>query len=448
MVIRNLHRLSRLFQPVSVVPKNAEVKRHDITSKSQRLMLELGIIRQASPGCFHFLPLGVKSLEKLTRLVDEEMKKIGGQKIIFPTLTNAKLWEKTGRLETVSSELFQIKDRHDQSYILSPTHEEAASNLLASLAPISYKHLPLKLYQITSKYRDEMKPRFGLMRGKQFLMKDMYSFDTDLETAKHTYDEICKSYDRIFRRIGIDFVKVVGCSGHMGGELSHEYHYKADVGEDKILTCNKCNYSANTEVSGEEKCPNCGNTSVKIHLGIEVGHTFLLGEKYSKPLNATFLNNHGKPDVLQMGSYGLGLSRILAAVIEVMSSEQEIRWPQILSPYSVIILPPKSGSKEETHIKDSGLVDSLYEKIETTCNLQDNVLIDDRTNFTIGRRFLEAKKNGYPFIVTLGKKIVENPLLYEITNLKTNETLFLSENDLMNYLRSQLSSFSSDSDNK
>lgn len=261
----------------------------------------------------------------------------------------------------------------------------------------------------------------------------------------------------------------------MGGELSHEYHYKADIGEDKILTCFKCNYAANTEISGEGKCPKCGNTSVDIHLGIEVkkqviifdisifvlkvGHTFLLGEKYSKPLNATFLSNSGKPEVLQMGSYGLGLSRILAAVIEVLSSEQEIRWPAVLAPYNVIILPPKvltdscvfviivsfffqMGSKEESHIKDSGLVESLYDKIESINNLQNNVLIDDRTSFTIGRRFLEAKKNGYPFIVALGRKILQDPVLYEVTNLQRNEQLFLSENDLLNYLKTQLSSSS------
>lgn len=141
---------------------------------------------------------------------------------------------------------------------------------MASLAPISHKQLPLRLYQITSKFRDEIKPRFGLMRGRQFLMKDMYCFDVDLASALVSYKEICHCYDRIFEKIGINFVKVLGSSGHMGGNLSHEYHYKADVGEDKILSCPKCNYFANVEVSGEQECPKCGNTSVEISSGIEV----------------------------------------------------------------------------------------------------------------------------------------------------------------------------------
>jgi prolyl-tRNA synthetase len=329
------------------------------------------------------------------------------------------------------------------SHNYSQTHEEAASSLIASLSPISYKQLPLRLYQITNKYRDEIKPRFGLMRGKQFLMKDMYCFDVDTTAAKQNYDQICNSYDNIFKKIGIDFIKVLGSSGTMGGELSHEYHYKADIGEDKILTCPKCSYSANTEISGEKQCPKCGNQSIEISFGIEVGHTFLLGDKYSKPFKATYLSSNGKPEVLQMGSYGLGLSRILAAAVEVLSSEQEIRWPPSLAPYNVIILPPKRGSKEEQHLKDSSAVESLYAKIEEISSLKNNVLIDDRIGLTIGKRFLDAKRNGYPYIIALGKKITQDPPLYEIVNLDKNEQLYLSENSLLDYIQTHASSSSS-----
>ncbi|XP_072393861.1 probable proline--tRNA ligase, mitochondrial [Diabrotica undecimpunctata] len=431
------HCLSRIFQPVTQVSKNSNLTRQQVTSNSQRLMLELGIIQQSVPGCFHLLPLGLKSMEKLIKIIDDEMFKIGGQKLVFPTLTNSQLWQKSGRLKEVGPELFQLKDRHEHLYILSPTHEEVAGELVSMLAPISYKKFPLRLYQISNKFRDEIKPRFGLMRGREFIMKDMYSFDIDVESAKKTYEDVCKSYDNIFNSLGVKYVKVLGSSGTMGGSLSHEYQYQASIGEDNILHCNSCNYVANTELCGDQICPNCRKTDVTVQCGIEVGHTFFLGDKYSKCLNSKCIGKDGKPEVLQMGSYGIGISRLLAASIEVLSSETEIRWPDVLAPYNVVIIPPKTGSKEESHTEKSYI--NLYKKLEQRIpSLKDNVLLDDRTSLTIGRRHLDAKRIGYRFIVVIGKKSTDNPPLFELNDIENDTQLFLTEDALIEYIEKNI----------
>ncbi|KAK4883520.1 hypothetical protein RN001_006839 [Aquatica leii] len=431
-----IHKVSKIFQPINIIPKAGHVKTA-LTSKSQRLMLDLGIIRQASPGSFHFLPLGVRALEKLTLLVDKQMSKIGAQKVIFPSLTNSNLWKSTGRLQDFGAELFTLKDRHDHIYVLSPTHEEAVADLIASVSQMSYKEFPLKLYQTTNKYRDEIKPRFGLMRGRQFIMKDLYSFDVDIEKAKETYAEVCECYNSIFNEIGVDYIKVVGSCGAMGGSLSHEYHYKADIGEDKIVSCSRCGFNANAELAGYDKCSQCGaSDSITVHAGIEVGHTFLLGDKYSKALNANYLTEKGKSVPLQMGSYGLGITRILAAAIEFLAKENEIRWPISFAPYTLIIIPPKKGSKEEE--VGSYLVQRVHSALESIDSLKDNMLLDDRIQMTIGRRMVDARRVGYPYVIVIGAKSMEKNPIFELHNLTNDQVLYLNEEGLLVYLRKHL----------
>ncbi|KAF5290876.1 hypothetical protein FQA39_LY14556 [Lamprigera yunnana] len=431
-----VNRLSKIFQPVNILPKNVQVKTA-LTSRSQRLMLNLGIIRQASPGAFYFLPLGVRALNKLTSLVDKQMDKIGAQKVIFPSLTRSNLWNSTGRLQDFGSELFVLKDRHDHSYVLGPTHEEAAADLIASVSQLTHKDFPIKLYQITDKYRDEIKPRFGLIRGKQFIMKDLYTFDTSVEKAKDTYEEICQCYDNIFSEIGVQYIKAIGSCGTMGGFLSHEYHYKAEIGEDKILHCTHCGSFTNSVLFEHNKCVNCDNSqNFTSYTGIEVGHTFLLGAKYSQVLNANYLSDQGKVIPLQMGSYGLGITRILAAAIELLSKENEIRWPQAFAPYLIMIIPPKKGSKEEKHSKH--LPDRLYNMLETVNALKGNIIIDDRTQYTIGRRVIDALKVGYPFTIVIGAKSMEAIPLYELSDISTNETIYLNEEQLLAYVKGGL----------
>ncbi|KAI4457943.1 mitochondrial ribosome protein l39/prolyl-trna ligase family member [Holotrichia oblita] len=391
-----------------------------------RLMLDLGIIKLASPGIFHLLPLGIRALEKLKSLIDKEMHKINAQRLALPALTPAELWEKT--------ELFTLTDRHKNLYILSPTHEEAITDLLASIAPLSYKNFPLRLYQITSKYRDEMKSRFGLMRGRQFLMKDLYTFDIDMENAEQTYSEIIKSYENILTKLGIGFSQVLAATGNIGGLISHEFHYTADVGEDKLLFCSNCNYKGNVEISGQDYCPQCKSTKIIVRNGIEVAHTFLLGDKYSKSLNATYLDRNGLIANLQMGCYGLGISRILGAAVEVLSLEQELRWPLVLAPYKVVIIAPKGGSKEE--VLTSGLDQELYDNIDKLDGYTGNILLDDRNHLTIGKRYLEARRMGYPYIIVIGSKATETNPLYELNEILTNKQHFLDKNELLQHFRS------------
>ncbi|KAL1509638.1 hypothetical protein ABEB36_004345 [Hypothenemus hampei] len=425
-----MNRFSRIFQPIVAISKSANITNKDFMSKSQRLMLELGIIHQAIPGCFHFLPMGLRSINKIMNIVDEEMHKIGGQKIMFPTLVKAELWEKSGRENEMRPELIVLKDRHNQKYLLGPTHEETASNLIASLAPTSYKKYPLLLYQITSKFRDEMKPRFGLIRAREFLMKDMYSFDITSESALNTYNSICDSYDRVFQRIGVDFIKVQGDSGAMGGNFSHEYHYISNIGDDKILICLNCQYSTNVELIHEDKCPKCGETNnIHIKNAIEVGHTFLLGEKYSKPLQANYLDEQSKPQVLQMGSYGIGISRILGAALECLSLETELRWPDSIAPYHVVIIPPKKGSKQALQMQN--LDEKLYRNLESHIpNLRNDITIDDRIELTIGRRILDCKRTGIRYLIVLNELSLKTPPIFEINDTVTGEQFNFSENEL------------------
>ncbi|XP_050294059.1 probable proline--tRNA ligase, mitochondrial [Anthonomus grandis grandis] len=430
-----IHRLSRIFQPITAVPKNTNLTHKDFMSKSQRLMLELGIIHQAIPGCFHFLPLGVKALEKVINIVDEEMKSIGGQKVIFPTLVKTELWEKSGRINALGPELISLKDRHDHNYILGPTHEETASYLLSTLAPMSYKKFPLLLYQITSKFRDEMKPRFGLIRGREFLMKDMYSFDLNEKEAMKTYNTVIQSYNRIFERIGVHFVKVNGSSGAMGGNLSHEYHYPAEIGDDKIFICHQCDHKTNTELIKEDACPKCGESkNITRSTAIEVAHSFFFGDKYAKPLNANYLDKNTKPHALQMGSYGIGVSRILGAALECLSLEQELRWPDSIAPYNVAIIPPKKGSKEAKLTEQLG--ENLYRSLESHLpDLKYNILLDDRDSLTIGRRLLDCRRTGIRYIVVLNKMSCENPPIFELNDIVENKQLYLGKNEIITYIK-------------
>ncbi|PNF23894.1 putative proline--tRNA ligase, mitochondrial [Cryptotermes secundus] len=432
---RNVNYVSRLFQPQNVVPKDGIVKREDSLSKSQKLMHDLGVIRQASPGAFHLLPLGERSLQKLIRIVDDEMCKINAQKLLLPLLTSGELWKSTGRWEDIGEELFTLKDRHDRELVLSPTHEEAVTELMASIPQLSYRQLPLLLYQVTSKFRDEMRPRFGLLRGREFIMKDLYTFDTSAEAASETYKAVSKAYDNIFRRIGIQYFKVSAVTGVMGGSVSHEYHFPAAVGEAKLLICESCGYGTSLESCVPSECPECGHGFLKCCPGIEVGHTFLLGTKYSVPLKARFTTVEGKSDFLQMGSYGLGMTRILAAGVEVLSLPDEMRWPIALAPFTVCIVPPKEGSKESAV---AHLAEELYHRMNSIDSFRNDLIIDNRCNMTIGKRLFEAQRTGYPFIVVIGRKALQPVPEFEVHHILMDKKASFNETALIEYLKEQL----------
>jgi prolyl-tRNA synthetase len=254
----------------------------------------------------------------------------------------------------------------------------------------------------------------------------MYTFDVDLLKARETYDAVSEQYVKIFNHLDLSFVCIAADTGNMGGKISHEYHLITPIGEDSIITCKKCSKSINKELA-EKICENCEN--LENEQGIEIAHTFILEDRYSKQLKATFLSK-GKPEVIQMGCYGIGITRLIAASIEVLSSDSEIRWPMEIAPFKVCVITPKEGSKEEAEVKMLG--DEIFHNLKQ--NLGDDVAVDDRVSMTIGKRLLDMKKLGIPFILVIGSKACdENPKI-EVHNLATNEISYLSVSDALNYV--------------
>lgn len=288
--------------------------------------------------------------------------------------------------------------------------------------------------QITRKFRDEPKPKFGLLRGREFYMKDMYTFDVSEEAARQTYQSVCHAYVRLFARLGLRCVQVQADTGNIGGKLSHEFQLPADIGEDRLLVCDSCSFSANVETlpANQNHCPKCKSGTLVESKGIEVGHTFYLGKKYSQVFKALFSNNQNQPAVAEMGCYGLGVTRILAAAIEVMSTEEAIRWPGLLAPYQVCIVPPKRGSKTD---KVAALAEELPHTLEGALpHLRGEVVLDDRTQMTIGKRLKDASRLGYPYVVVVGQGALEEPPQFEVICQQTDETLFLSKDGLLDLL--------------
>ncbi|XP_044157413.1 probable proline--tRNA ligase, mitochondrial [Bufo gargarizans] len=428
--------LSRIYQPGNLWKENSpdiQAKSNEPTSKSQRLMFKAGLIRPTSPGCFHYLPHTVRSMEKLVRLIDRAMQEIGGQKIDMATLCSAALWRQSGRWDLVGKELLCLVDRHNQEYCLGPTHEEYVTSLVATEGGISYKQLPLLLYQITRKFRDEKRPCFGLLRGREFYMKDMYTFDITEEAAYRTYNSVCDAYANIFRTLGLKHVKVQADTGNIGGKMSHEFHLPASIGEDKLMVCGSCDFAANVETlyPDDKSCPSCKGELAESK-GIEIGHTFYLGTKYSHVFNAVCLDAQNKPVVAEMGCYGIGVSRLLAASLEVLSTEEDIHWPGLISPYQICLIPPKKGSKETAA---SLVAEELYDSISAVPHMSNEAVLDDRDHLTIGKRVKEAHMMGYPYIIVIGKKALESPPVFEVQNHRTGEVQFLSKEGVLSFIQ-------------
>lgn len=265
-------------------------------------------------------------------------------------------------------------------------------------------------------------------------MKDMYSFDVSEEAAHETYGSVCQAYNRLFARLGLPCVQVQADTGNIGGTLSHEFQLPADIGEDRLLVCGTCSFAANVETLSSDRtdCSKCGTGTLVESKGIEVGHTFYLGKKYSNIFKATFSNHQNKPTVAEMGCYGLGVTRILAAAIEVMSTEEAIRWPGLIAPFQVCVLPPKKGSKvDEAAALAEELVHTLGKSLP---HLRGEVVLDDRTQMTIGKRLKDAGRLGYPYVVVVGQGALEEMPKFEVICQQTGETMFLSKDGLLDLL--------------
>ncbi|KAK1340045.1 hypothetical protein QTO34_018609 [Cnephaeus nilssonii] len=401
--------LSCLFQPQNLREDQVlplEGRSGDLTCKSQRLMLQVGLIHPASSGCYHLLPYTVRAMEKLVRVIDQEMQAIGGQKVNMPSLSPAELWRASNRWDLMGKELLRLRDRHGKEYCLGPTHEEAITALVASQKTLSYKQLPFLLYQVTRKFRDEPRPRFGLLRGREFYMKDMYTFDSSPEAARQTYSLVCDAYSSLFDRLGLRCVKVQADVGSIGGTMSHEFQLPVEIGEDRFAVCTSCSFSANVETldSSQMICPACQGPLTETK-GIEVGHTFYLGTKYSSIFNAQFINVHGKPSLAEMGCYGLGVTRILAAAIEVLSTEDCIRWPSLLAPYQVCLIPRRRAVRKRRLQSSWG--SSVSHVTAAAALLHCLTLLDSKEQLTLKNLGKGVQKSTYTYVQTLVKTVIE-----------------------------------------
>ncbi|KAL1792055.1 hypothetical protein ACET3X_009806 [Alternaria dauci] len=499
------NRLSKFWAPTGgISPQDGE------QDESHSLLVRGGFLRQAHSGVFHLLPIGLRVQDKLEALIDKHMGSIGASKLALSSITTEALWRQTGRY-SANSELLRIKDRRESGFLLSPTHEEEITALVAGMVH-SYKDLPLRLYQIGRKYRDERRPRQGLLRAKEFMMKDLYTFDYSTESALRTYEEVRNAYNNLFNELRLPYLVADADSGNMGGRLSHEYHFVSPKGEDNVWSCNSCDYVANEElvekssqnpasdneswhaftgISVDKKtkinvwiprpasaaatianhghghvnlhavkkalpenieldtgiessslpsllqkttdiinlfdpslafdkhdeslpnpqssdlnlttietgdpCPRCSDGKLSVQKAIEVGHTFHLGTRYSKPLNAVVaLPDQNLSSPIQMGCHGIGVSRIIGAVASLLSDAKGLNWPRAIAPYEAVILTsPQTEENDATEVYDT-----LYSESR---NGNVDLVLDDRSGKSIGWKLKDADLIGYPVVIVLGR---------------------------------------------
>jgi prolyl-tRNA synthetase len=408
-------RLSRYFLPLlRETPKEAEVVSH-------RLMLRAGMMRQEAAGIYAFLPLGLRALQKVCAIVREEQDRSGAIEMLMPTIQPADLWRESGRYEVYGKEMLRIQDRHERDLLYGPTNEEMITEIFRAYVR-SYKDLPLNLYHIQWKFRDEVRPRFGLMRGREFLMKDAYSFDLDHAGARHSYNKMFVAYLRTFARLGLKSIPMVAESGPIGGNLSHEFIILASTGESEVY-CHR-DYldfpvpgedvafgdvaglqvvvdkwtSLYAATSDKHEPAAFGALSADRQVsarGIEVGHIFYFGTKYSEPMKALVAGPDGVERPVHMGSYGIGPSRLVAAIIEAFHDEAGIKWPEVVAPFKVAILNLKQGAADV-----DGACEQLYRQLVARGT---DVLYHDLDERP-GAKFAAADLIGTPWQVLVGPK--------------------------------------------
>jgi prolyl-tRNA synthetase len=441
-------RMSRYFFPIlRDDPKEAEIVSH-------RLMLRAGMIRQASAGIYSWLPLGFRVLQKIEQIVREEQDRSGAIEVLMPTIQSADLWRQSGRYDDYGAEMLRIKDRHERDMLYGPTNEEQITEILRDGVK-SYRDLPRNLYHIQWKFRDEIRPRFGVMRGREFLMKDAYSFDLSPEGARHSYHKMFVAYLRTFQRMGLKAIPMRADTGPIGGDLSHEFIILAKTGESEvfchrdliemsvpgedvdydsdlteIVTAFTSKYAATSEMHDakrfEREVPKKARLSAR---GIEVGHIFYFGTKYSKPMKCQVQGPDGNLVLVEGGSYGIGVSRLAGAIIEASHDEAGIIWPLPVAPFAVGIVNVKTGDP-----KSDAACDELYAKL-TAAGIE--VLYDD-TDDRVGAKFNKMDLIGLPWQIIAGPKSVEKGEV-EVKNRATGERESLSLEAAINSLEKRAS---------
>ncbi|CAK4079186.1 unnamed protein product [Aphanomyces euteiches] len=515
------------------IPTTREVPA-DAAIPSHQLLLRAGFMRKSSNGIYMMMPLALRSLAKLEAIIDFHMHEIGCSKLSMPNLLHHDLWQATGRWDSSGPELFRVNDRRDVAHCLGPTHEEVFTSLVASTVT-SPKALPLRLYQIGRKFRDEVRPRFGLLRAKEFVMKDAYTFDVDREGAEVTYGLMVKAYHAILRQLELPIGQVEADTGNIGGSLSHEFHVLSGFGEDALLSCSSCDYAANVEkarssismpeesfsspvtsladaashsglhvtwfqekldaetrtiavvtpagyevnrlalkpfadeaklqdiaapeatepslvlvdataasvvqiASSEEGdfhlarandgCPCCQDGVLEEKRGIEVGHVFYLGQKYSKALDAKFVDAQNQTKLMEMGCYGMGITRLLAASVESLHDSHGIVWPRAIVPYQAVVIGLAKSAKDNEAVAASSIAASLSK------TFPDDVVLDDRWTERPGIKLTEAELIGYTWRIVVGKRFASEGLV-EVLYRPTMEVQHVPLDQLEAHLQSK-----------
>ena len=390
---------------------------------SHRLMLRSGLIKKLASGLFTWMPLGLRVIRKIEEIVRRELDSSGAYELLMPAVQPSELWKETGRWEEYGNLLLRIQDRHERFFCFGPTHEEVITDIVRKEIT-SYKQLPVNFYQIQTKFRDEIRPRYGVMRAREFLMKDAYSFHLDQKSLEDEYENMGNAYNNIFSNLGLNFRKVTANSGEIGGSMSHEYHVLADSGEDEIAYCDEEDFAANVEMIESKKAPDGGKLSFA--RGIEVGHIFQLGDKYSKSMGLTVLNKEGKSVSPMMGCYGIGISRIVAASIEQNHDDKGIIWPGEIAPFEIIIIVLNDKSSDLT---EKG--QEIYNSIKA---IGKEVVIDDRDE-RAGVKFAEADLIGIPQQIVLSKRGIDQGTI-ELVDRRTGNKEDLPIEDLIQRISS------------
>ena len=428
--------LSKLFIPITKdLPSEAKIKSH-------QLMLRTGMIKQSSAGIYSWLPLGFKVMKKIEQIVREEQNSIGAQEMLMPTIQSSEIWKESGRYDDYGEEMLRIKDRQGREMLYGPTNEELITDVFRSSIK-SYKSLPQLLYHIQWKFRDEVRPRFGVMRCKEFYMKDAYSFDLTDGEAKNSYNKMFFSYLKTFNRLGLKAIPMAADTGPIGGDLSHEFIILAETGESQIYTDKRIfeidlskyeftnnslsqmrkdfsNFYAVTDEKFDEKKFNetvDKNNQIRTK-GIEVGHIFYFGDKYSKPMNCTIDDKNGKKISSKMGSYGIGVSRLVGAAIEANYKNDVMKWPKSISPFDIVIIPSINKNNKDNLQK----AEKIYQELKKQ-NI--DVLLDD-VEENMSNKFKKHDLIGIPFQIIIGSKSEEDK--FEFKELNSNSELLSLEN--------------------
>ena len=421
--------LSKLFIPTSKdLPTEAKIKSH-------QLMLRTGMIKQSSSGIYSWLPLGFKIMKKIEQIVREEQNSIGAQEMLMPTIQSSEIWKESGRYDDYGEEMLRIKDRQGKEMLYGPTNEELITDIFRSSVK-SYKSLPQLLYHIQWKFRDEIRPRFGVMRCKEFYMKDAYSFDLSDEEAKQSYNKMFYSYLKTFNRLDLKAIPMAADTGPIGGDLSHEFVILAETGESNIYADKKIfeidpelykynpsslekmreDFTKIYAVTDEKYNKDNFNKTVKkenqvITKGIEVGHIFYFSDKYSHPMNCLIDDKSGKKVSVKMGSYGIGVSRLVGAIIEAKYNNNVMKWPKSVSPFDVVIIP--SISKNNKNNLNKG--EKIYQELKKQ-NI--DVLLDD-VEENMSNKFKKHDLIGVPFQIIIGTKAEDDKFEFKELNTKS-----------------------------